>query len=122
MARILVVEDEPDVRVLYQKILEDAAFEVDVAVDGEQALSKIREGGYNLILLDVMLPKMDGITVLRNLQLKPPAKENGPIVLLTNLSQEPVFKEANALGVQYVILKTSLNPDQLVEKVRQMVR
>lgn len=121
MAKILVVEDEKDKRNLYEEILKKAGFEVNVAEDGEIALTKIREGGYNLILLDIMLPKMDGIAVLRELNKKGPDKPNGPIVLLTNLSQEPVFKEANQLGVKFVILKTSLNPDQLVQKVKEMV-
>ncbi|HWA51904.1 MAG TPA: response regulator [Patescibacteria group bacterium] len=121
MAKILVIEDEPDVRNLYASVLQQNSFQVDTAEDGEQGLNKIRNGGYNLILLDVMLPKMDAITVLRELSKQGPKNPNGPIVLLTNLSQEPIFKEADKLGAKYVILKTSVNPDQLVEKVKQMV-
>ena len=121
MAKILVIEDEADVRNLYQQVLVDAGFQVDIAEDGEIGLTKIRQGGYNLILLDVMLPKIDGIAILQQLKDKGPALPNGPIVLLTNLSQEPVFKQANELGAKFVIVKASINPDQLVEKVKQLV-
>ena|SRR5258708_2328071 len=120
--KVLLIEDEADVRNLYQSVLIDAGYQVITAEEGEDGLAKIRAGGFNLILLDVMLPKLDGIAILEALSKQGPEKPNGPIVLLTNLSQEPVFKKANQLGVQYVILKTSINPDQLVEKVKQMAK
>lgn len=121
MRKVLVVEDDQDVRNLYKQILENAGFEITTAVDGEEGLAKILEGGFSLILLDIMLPKIDGIEILRKLKSATPQKPNGKIILLTNISQESVFKEAATLGAKLVLVKTSINPDQLVEKVKQLV-
>jgi len=119
--RILVVEDDQNTRNLYQTILTNAGFKVDVAIDGSEGLIKCREGGYDLVLLDVMLPKMDGIALLGELKKSPPKVPNKNIYLLTNLSHDPILKEAISLGVKDVILKTDVNPEQLVAKVKQIL-
>src|SRR3989344_5115083 len=96
--RILLVEDDQFTRELYEEVLKDAGFEVDTAVDGIDGLSKIKTGGYDLILLDVMMPKMDGLDVLRSLMNEPPKVKSGPIVLLTNLTNDPVIDTAYGLN------------------------
>ncbi len=116
--RILIVEDDQNTRNLYQTILTKAGFKVEAAVDGAEGLTKCREGGYDLVLLDVMLPKMDGIALLGELKKTPPKVPNKNIFLLTNLSHDPILKEGISLGAKDVILKTDVNPDQLTEKVK----
>ena len=66
--RILVVEDDQYIRDLYEEVLTEAGFEVDTAVDGEEGVVKAKKGGYNLILLDVMMPKLDGLGFLEELE------------------------------------------------------
>lgn len=70
--RILLVEDEPYLHELYNELLLGEHYTVDTAMDGEVALQKICAGGYDLVLLDVMLPKKDALTILQELQTSPP--------------------------------------------------
>ena len=119
--KILVIEDDQNTRNLYQRILTDAGFKVEEAVDGAEGLIKCREGGYDLVLLDVMLPKMDGIDLLGELKKSPPKTPNKNIYLLTNLTHDPILKEAINLGAKDVILKTDINPDELTKKVKQIL-
>ncbi|MCH7541221.1 response regulator, partial [Patescibacteria group bacterium] len=66
--RILVVEDDQFLRELYDELLREEGYEVDLAPDGEIGLAKIIKGGYELILLDIMLPKIDGLEILRRVK------------------------------------------------------
>ncbi|KKS95791.1 MAG: chemotaxis response regulator, two-component system, chemotaxis family, response regulator CheY [Microgenomates group bacterium GW2011_GWC1_43_13] len=121
MAKILIVEDDKGTRDIYSSVLGQAGYEVDVAENGEAGLAKAKEGGYDLILLDVMLPKMDGIALLGELKKTPPKAGNKNIFLLTNLSHDPILKEAISLGARDVILKTDINPGKLTEKVKKIL-
>jgi two-component system, OmpR family, alkaline phosphatase synthesis response regulator PhoP len=85
MTRILIVEDEPDIVLSLQEDLRRQGYETAVATDGEKALQRGLEGHWDLILLDVMLPKMDGFDVCRELRR---AGVASPIVLLTARAQE----------------------------------
>ena len=117
--KILLVEDDQFARELYEEVLKDAGFEVDTAVDGVDGLSKMTLGGYNLILLDVMMPKMDGLDVLRELMNNPPKVKNGPIVLLTNLTNDPVIDTAYGLNAKGHLVKSDITPGELVEHVKK---
>lgn len=72
--RILVVEDEPDLRNLYIELLVSEGYQVDQAVDGQEAFDAMRKGGYDLVLLDLMLPKVDGISILQKLHSEAPQR------------------------------------------------
>ena len=117
--KILLVEDDQFTRELYEEVLKDAGFAVDTAVDGVDGLSKMTVGGYNLILLDVMMPKMDGLDVLRELMNNPPKVKNGPIVLLTNLTNDPVIDTAYGLNAKGHLVKSDITPGELVEHVKK---
>jgi DNA-binding response OmpR family regulator len=119
--RILVVEDDQNNRNLYQTVLSNAGFKVDVAQDGSEGLTKCQVGGYDLVLLDVMLPKIDGVGILTELAKNPPKVPNKNIYLLTNLTHDPILKEALKLGATDVILKTDVNPDELTKKVKEIL-
>lgn len=121
MAKILIVEDEAGTRQIYEDVLKKEGYEVDAAEDGEAGFNKIKAGGYSVILLDIMLPKKDGLTILTELKKSPPQAQNGPIILLTNLSHDPVIKQALELGAKEAITKSDINPGQLVEKIKKLV-
>lgn len=120
--KILILEDDQYTRDVYQEVLTGAGYEVTTAVDGEEGLVKIKEGGYNLILLDMMMPKLDGLGVLTSLKDSPPKAANGPIILLTNLAHDPVINKALSLGAKSFLIKSDLNPDQLVAKVKELIK
>lgn len=119
--KILVVEDELFLRELYLEVLKDAGFDVDAASDGEEAFLKMKQGGYDLVLLDIMLPKKDGIQILKDLKNNPPVVANKAILILTNLGQEAVISEGISLGVRGYIIKSDYTPDQLIAEVRRVL-
>lgn len=122
MKKILVVEDDQFLREFYQELLTQEGYLIDVAADGEIALSKIRENEYDLVLLDIMLPKKDGIQILRDLKVTPAKKANVTIVVLTNLGQDAVIKECFDLGAQGYLIKSALNPDQVLQEVKSYLQ
>lgn len=119
--RILLVEDEEFLREIYTDLLKGAGYEVDVASDGDQALTHMKKGGYDLVLLDVMLPEKDGRTVLFELQSNPPSHPNRQIAYMTNLSHDGILAEGKDLGVKNVIIKSDLTPDEFLQKVKKML-
>lgn len=117
--RVLLVEDDTFTRELYEEVLKDSGFEVDTASDGEDGLSKLRIGGYSIVLLDVMMPKMDGLDVLRGLKNELPKTPNGPIILLTNLTHDPLINMAYGLGVKAHLVKSDITPGELLENIQK---
>ena len=115
--RILVVEDDLFLRELYTDILTAEGYKVDSAADGEEALQKIKVGGYDLVLLDIIMPKMDGLTVMRQVQTTPPQNTNKCVVFLTNLDKDEEIRTALKLGNGYLI-KSQITPGSLVEEVK----
>ncbi|MBI2330497.1 response regulator [Candidatus Daviesbacteria bacterium] len=116
--RILIVEDDQFLREFYQELLQAEGYFVDTAADGEIGLSKIQQEVYNLILLDIMLPKKDGVQVLRDLKSASPKSANVTIVVLTNLGHDSVIKECFDLGADGYLIKSALNPDQILTEVK----
>lgn len=122
MAKILIVEDDQFLREFYQELLESEGYKVEVAADGEQGIGKLKEGGYALVLLDIMLPKKDGLQVLRDLKIQPSKKGNGPVVILTNLGQDAVIKECFDLGAEGYLIKSALNPDEVLTEIKSFLQ
>ena len=116
--RILIIDDDASVRTLFHDSLVEEGYEVEVAADGEDGLSHLKQGGYDLVLLDVMLPKMDGIGVLTELQASPAKQKNGKIVLFTSLHDDPAVKEGEKLGANGSVVKSDFTPDILLEKIK----
>ena len=116
--KILVVEDDQFLRELYDELLKEEGYEVTLAEDGEKGLAQIQKGGFDLILLDIMLPKIDGLEILRRVKNKPPEKQNGSTVLLTNLGQDSIIKEGFSLGASGYLIKSAMNPDQVLSEVK----
>lgn len=120
--RLLIVDDDLYIRELYQEVLTDAGYIVETAKDGIDGLNKIKEGGFSIILLDVMMPQLDGIQVLLNAAKQTPAKPNGPTILLTNLSHDPVIQEGLKAGAITYLIKADITPDDLVARVKEFAK
>lgn len=120
--RILIVEDDQFLREFYQELLTSEGFLIEVASDGEAASQKVNEGGYALVLLDIMLPKKDGLQILRDNKSNPPQKANGPIVMLTNLGQDAIIKTCFELGASGYIVKSAMNPDQVLTEIHNYLK
>lgn len=115
--KILLVEDEDFIRDLYNRQLTKAGFNVKTAIDGNTALEILKQEKFDLMLLDIMLPGMNGLQVLREYKTQNPQSQTITI-LLTNLGQEAVIKEGFELGAQAYLMKASYTPDQVVTEVK----
>lgn len=117
-ARILIVEDDLFLRELYIETLTSEGYTVENASDGEEGLNKIRAGGYDLVLLDIILPKIDGIQIMKTIQAGGGTTQpNKGVVFLTNLDNADEIKEALQLGKGYII-KSQITPADLIIKVK----
>lgn len=116
--KILVVDDEDSVREIYRHEFLNNGYTVVVAADGEEGLLKAGEESPDMVLLDIMLPKMSGIEVLRALKENELTKKI-PVLLLTNLGEETIIKEGFELGADGYLLKVSYTPAQVVEEVKK---
>jgi len=118
MNKILIVEDEPNMRLGLKDNLEFEGYQVDFAEDGETGLKNILEGDYNLVLLDVMLPKMSGFDVCKNVRKK---GINTPIILLTAKGEEIDKVLGLELGADdYVTKPFSLR--ELLARIKAVLR
>ena len=116
MAKILVCEDDGPLREVYDTVLTAGGHTVDVAENGRQGLKKCRVTHYDLILLDLMMPEVDGVGFLRlsKITKKSPSTR---VIILSNLSTGRDIQEALALGADQHVLKSSLTPRDLIELV-----
>ncbi|AKM82336.1 TPA: response regulator [Candidatus Berkelbacteria bacterium] len=119
MAKILIVEDDVTLSKMYQKKLMLAGYAVEASFNGKDAVVKTAEEMPDLVLLDIMLPGIDGFEVVK--QLKANKKTASiPIIILTNLGTSEVFiDEAKMLGVQQYLVKYKTSGTELVEKIKE---
>lgn len=117
--RLFLIEDDAFVRDLYTTVLSKAGYQVDVAEDGEKAVEMVKNGqvSHDLILLDIMLPKLTGLEVLKFLKQEGSGAKNIPVYLLTNLGEENIVQEAYKTGAEGYLLKAKYLPKELVEEI-----
>jgi len=118
--KILIIEDDQEVRELYAEVLRDGGFDLDEAVDGQSGLARVLKGKYDLLLLDIMLPKFDGLEILKTIRQKEELKDL-PVVLLTNLGREPIIKEGFELGADGYLIKSEHTPGEIVQEVKKFL-
>ena len=99
MSKILIIEDEAAVARMYEKIFMYAGFSIEIAGDGEEGLAKVKTSNPDLILLDIMMPKMDGLKVLEFLK-KDETTKNIPVIVLTNLGNENITPNLCTIGLK----------------------
>lgn len=116
--KILIVDDDLYVRELYEEICKNAGYGVDTAVDGEDAGEKIKSATYDLIFLDIMMPKVDGLSFLTKLREEYPTGKTIPVVILTNLAHESVIKAALDRGAVTCLIKSDTTPDKIIETIK----
>src|SRR5437868_13136115 len=106
MAKILVVDDQPIVGNIYRSKFAAEGFQVDTAADGEQALELIHRDKPDLVLLDLMLPKIDGLEVLKRLR-RERLFAHLPVIVFSASGRPNIVEEARAAGATIVVSKTS---------------
>ena len=121
MAKILLVEDDDMILEMYQLRFKEAGMEIITAQDGEAGLALAKAEQPDVILLDIMMPKMDGFAVLTQIK-KDPKLVKVPVLMLSNLGQKDDIEKGKKLGANDYIVKASLTPAQVVDKVKQFIK
>ncbi len=116
---ILLIEDDVFVSDIYSRELRKAGLNVDIAGDGLEGVEKAKEKSYDLILLDIMLPKKTGIDVLKEIRVPTSTAKDTPVYLLTNLGQGSIIKQAIEIGAQGYLLKARVLPSQVLQAVNE---
>lgn len=119
--RILIVEDDKFLSEMYATKLKESGFEIEVAYDGEEGLRKMAEFKPDLVLLDIVLPKIDGFEVMQKIK-KDPSFKDINIIALTNLGQKEEVERGLALGADDYAIKAHFTPTEVVAKVKKILK
>ena len=120
MAKILIVEDDPLMSRMYHKIFTFEKYNVTLAANGEEALEQVRKDHPTIILLDIMMPKLNGFQVLDKLKSDPDTKDI-PVIMLTNLSSDKDAENALKKGAVKYIVKSQYEPKQITDMVKEIL-
>lgn len=118
---ILLVEDDSFVSDIYQKKIESEGFKIVTAENGVEAIKKLNEIVPDLILLDIVMPYMDGMDVLKEIKANDKWK-NIPVILLTNLSEKEKIEEAIGIGANDYLIKSHFTPSEVISKVNLILK
>ncbi|OGF87209.1 hypothetical protein A3B19_03160 [Candidatus Giovannonibacteria bacterium RIFCSPLOWO2_01_FULL_46_32] len=118
--KVLIVDDDAFLLDMYAIKFRESGFAVDIAKNGEEALAKSKSANPDVILLDIVMPKMDGFDVLRALK-KDNLAPNAVIVILTNLGQKEDVERGLKLGASDYVVKAHFTPSEVVAKVKGLL-
>lgn len=118
--KVLLIEDEEIITELLEKKLISEGYEVSTAKDGESGLKLMKTVKPDLVLLDVILPLMDGFEVMEKMQENPELKRI-PVVIVSNSGQPVEIGRAKELGAKDWLIKTDFDPQELIEKVIRQI-
>lgn len=119
-AKILIVDDEEILRRIYSDRLTFEGFDVETAGDGEEAVTKMQAAPPNLILLDILMPKLNGLQVLEQMNTNPVLKAI-PVIVLSNVANDENIKKALSLGAKDYLLKTNFSPNEIISKIKTLI-
>jgi len=120
-SKVILIEDEEMLSNMYEAKFIKEGFDIKKALDGETGLKLIQEENPDLVLLDIIMPKLDGFSVLRKIK-EDQKNKNIPVILLTNLGQDEDVKKGNSLGASGYLVKANMTPAQVVEKVKGFLK
>jgi len=120
MQRVLIIEDEKPLREAFAYLLKSQGYKVELAENGKIALGKLADFKPHLLLLDMLMPVMDGMSFLQQARL-PDRYPRPKTLMLSNLSDAITFDDAHAYGVTKSVLKADLSPAQLIDLVKNML-
>jgi CheY-like chemotaxis protein len=120
MKKILIIEDEEVLLGLLQRKLSQEGYQVDIARDGQEGLEKTKKDKPDLILLDIVMPKMGGFELMEELN-KDEKLKDIPIIIVSNSGQPVELDQAKKLGVKDWLIKTDFDPEEVLEKVKKQI-
>ncbi|MBI3572733.1 MAG: response regulator [Candidatus Kerfeldbacteria bacterium] len=120
-AKLLLIEDDTFLAGMYVTKLTLESYQAELATDGKSGLEKAKKLKPDLILLDILLPKMNGFDVLRALK-KDAATKNIPVILLTNLGQKDDVVKGLELGAADYLIKAHFMPSEVIAKIAEVLK
>ncbi len=117
--QVLVVEDEPDAAEIYSDILKDEGITVGKAGDGTDALKALEKTDFDLVLLDIIMPEMDGVETLHQIKAHPDKYGTPKVVMLTNIGGDIAIDKAMELGADGYMLKSETEPQDFINVVKK---
>lgn len=121
MKKILIVEDDPFLLDIYKTRLEKEGFEVTTAQNGEQAFEALKKESFDLLLLDLVLPELNGFELLERIK-KEKKFEKLKIVVISNLGQKEDIEKAKTLGVEKYLVKAFFTPTEIVSEIKSILK
>ncbi|MBU0545637.1 response regulator [Patescibacteria group bacterium] len=118
---VLLVEDDTFLIDIYKKKFEMEGFKVSISDNGEKGLADIKKKKPDIVMLDILLPKLDGFVVLEKMKADAETK-NIPVILLTNLGQKDEVEKGLKLGAEDYMIKAHFKPSEIVDKVRKVLK
>lgn len=118
--RVLLVEDDPFIRDIYNVKFSQEGFEVYLAENGVEALKKMEQFIPDVILLDIVMPYMDGMETLKNIRSREEWKKV-PVIMLTNISEKEKIEESEDFSVSDYLIKSHFTPSEVVQKVKALL-
>ncbi|NIM47416.1 MAG: response regulator [Candidatus Aenigmarchaeota archaeon] len=118
--KVLIVDDDPYILKMYQLKLGFEDYEIETAENGKIALEKIKNFKPDVVLLDILMPEMDGFGVLEEMKKESDHKKT-KVIVLTNFGEAENLEKAKSFGVGDFIVKTQLTPTQVVERVKKIL-
>ncbi len=119
--KILIIEDDKFLRELISRKLENEGYSIVEAVDGEEGIKKIRDEPPDLVLLDLILPGIDGFEFLTRVK-QDPTLAPIPVIVLSNLGQREEIEKGLKLGAIDYLVKAHFTPGEIVEKIKNALR
>jgi len=118
---ILLIEDDPFLIDIYTTKLKESGFKVEVATNGEEGIIKAQETKPNLIVLDIVLPQIDGWEILKEIKANPNLKKI-PVVILSNLGQKSEVEKGIKLGAVKYLIKAHYTPSEVIEEIKKVLK
>lgn len=121
MAKVLIVDDDPFILDMYSLKFRENGFEVATETSGKKIISEIQRARPDIILLDIVMPSIDGFEILKQIKTDPAVKHI-PIIMLTNLGQKEDIERGMKLGAADYIIKAHFTPSEIVEKIKDFLQ
>lgn len=121
MTKILLAEDDIQLVDMYNRKFELEGFDVRVAEDGQQALNTLKDFKPDVILLDIMMPYVDGLQVLEKIKKEMPELDEALVIMLTNLADEKTAEKIYELGATDYFVKAEMTPLEVSNKVKELL-
>lgn len=119
--KVIIIEDEVDIREIYKSVLQDAGYEVLEGSTGDEALDLANNHIWDLMLLDIMIPSIDGVSILKRIK-ETDDGDARPIIMLTNLDNENLIVECFDHGAAGYLIKAEITPDKIISEVNKCLK